>query len=126
MHHLHIFHNFTSLCINMCYILTESSKDGFAGLTAGVEISTFLRLDPQSHDMAHPDKKFTLLQQKLSVIELNSIYQGAGKRPRQCCPWPKDSSPRARGQRARPLEGPKGPRVAKTCESEGPKGPRTS
>ena len=33
---------------------------------------------------------------------------------------------RARGQRARPLEGPKGPRVAKTCESEGPKGPRTS
>ena len=30
---------------------------------------------------------------------------------------------RARGQRARPLEG---PRVAKTCESEGPKGPRTS
>ena len=33
---------------------------------------------------------------------------------------------RARGQRARPLEGPEGPRVAKTCESEGPKGPRTS
>ena len=33
---------------------------------------------------------------------------------------------RARGQRAQPLEGPKGPRVAKTCESEGPKGPRTS
>ena len=33
---------------------------------------------------------------------------------------------RARGQRARSLEGPKGPRVAKTCESEGPKGPRTS
>ena len=28
---------------------------------------------------------------------------------------------RARGQRARPLEGPKGPRVAKTCESEGPR-----
>ena len=24
------------------------------------------------------------------------------------------------------LEGPKGPRVAETCESEGPKGPRTS
>ena len=36
------------------------------------------------------------------------------------------TGPRARGQRARPLEGPKGPRVAKTCESEGPKGPRTS
>ena len=33
---------------------------------------------------------------------------------------------RARGHRARPLGGPKGPRVAKTCESEGPKGPRTS
>ena len=33
---------------------------------------------------------------------------------------------RARGQRARTLEGPEGPRVAKTCESEGPKGPRTS
>ena len=29
-------------------------------------------------------------------------------------------------RRARPLEGPKGPRVAETCESEGPKGPRTS
>ena len=28
---------------------------------------------------------------------------------------------RARGQRARPLEGPKGPRVAKTCETEGPR-----
>ena len=26
-----------------------------------------------------------------------------------------------RAQRARPLEGPKGPRVAKTCESEGPR-----
>ena len=36
------------------------------------------------------------------------------------------TGPRARGQRARPLEGPKGPRVAKTRESEGPKGPRTS
>ena len=33
---------------------------------------------------------------------------------------------KARGQRARPLEGPKGPTVASTCESEGPKGPRTS
>ena len=29
-------------------------------------------------------------------------------------------------KRARSLEGPKGPRVAETCESEGPKGPRTS
>ena len=36
------------------------------------------------------------------------------------------TGPRARGQRARPLEGPKGRRVAQTCESEGPKGPRTS
>ena len=33
---------------------------------------------------------------------------------------------RVRRQRRQPLEGPKGPRVAKTCESEGPKGPRTS
>ena len=29
-------------------------------------------------------------------------------------------------KKARSLEGPKGPRVAETCESEGPKGPRTS
>ena len=33
---------------------------------------------------------------------------------------------RAQGHRIWPLEGPKGPRVAETCESEGPKGPRTS
>ena len=33
---------------------------------------------------------------------------------------------RAQGHRIWPLEGPKGPRVAGTCESEGPKGPRTS
>ena len=48
------------------YILTESSKDGFAGLTAGVEISTFLRLDPQSHDMAHPGEKHISQQQFFS------------------------------------------------------------
>ena len=29
-------------------------------------------------------------------------------------------------KKTRSLEGPKGPRVAETCESEGPKGPRTS
>ena len=52
-------------------------------------------------------------------------YQGAGKRPRQCC-HPKGGNGAEGGQRARSLEGPKGPRVAKTCESEGPKGPRTS
>ena len=33
---------------------------------------------------------------------------------------------RAQKHRRRPLEGPKGPRVAETRESEGPKGPRTS
>ena len=44
------------------------------------------------------------------------LYQGAGKRPRQCC-HPKGGNA---------AEGPKGPKVAKTCESEGPKGPRTS
>ena len=33
---------------------------------------------------------------------------------------------RAQRPRRKPLEGPKGPRVAKTRESEGPKGPRTS
>ena len=33
---------------------------------------------------------------------------------------------RANRHRIWPLEGPKGPRVAETCESEGPKGPRTS
>ena len=33
---------------------------------------------------------------------------------------------RAQRHRTRPLEGPKGPRVAETRESEGPKGPRTS
>ena len=33
---------------------------------------------------------------------------------------------RAQRPRRKPLEGPKGPRVAKTCESEGPKGLRTS
>ena len=33
---------------------------------------------------------------------------------------------RAQRPRKKPLEGPKGPRVAKTRESEGPKGPRTS
>ena len=43
---------------------------------------------------------------------------------RRVATWPR--ARRARGQRARPLEGPKGPRVAKTCEFEGPKGPRTS
>ena len=33
---------------------------------------------------------------------------------------------RAQKHRRQPLEDPKGPRVAETCESEGPKGPRTS
>ena len=33
---------------------------------------------------------------------------------------------RAQRPSRKPLEGPKGPRVAKTRESEGPKGPRTS
>ena len=35
-------------------------------------------------------------------------------------------SPKKKKKKARSLEGPKGPRVAETCESEGPKGPRMS
>ena len=72
MHHLHIYFTISLVYVLyvLQYILTESSKDGFAGLTAGVEISTFLRLDPQSHDMAHPGKN-SYHNKNLSVIELN-------------------------------------------------------
>ena len=62
------------------------------------------------------------------VHELACIgtHQGAGKPRGSVGTRRVATGPRARGQRARPLEGPKGPRVAQTCESEGPKGPRTS
>ena len=53
------------------------------------------------------------------LVHDTELYQGAGKRPRQCCP-------KGLKHGRQSLEGPKGPRVAQTRESEGPKGPRTS
>ena len=59
---------------------------------------------------------------KISLRIKNKEESGRWQAPAAVLPpqgWPR--ARRARGQRARPLEGPKGPRVAKTCESEGPR-----
>ena len=51
----------------------------------------------------------------LSIIFIRALASARGSVAR-----------RAQRPSRKPLEGPKGPRVAKTRESEGPKGPRTS
>ena len=90
---------------------------------------TYLQI-PQNHDT---EKVCTPLLLKVNItfmtnvkdLQIRALASARGSvATRRVATGPR--ARRARGQRARPLEGPKGPGVAKTCESEGPKGPRTS